>query len=100
MSIPVGVRRPPSAGKALRLRPLVQARRADASGVKGVPFMTTSTRPEVFLARQPPAERAADAWRLGGAGFFLFLKLALWNNDRIVRDRIHVHHYDLHADPE
>jgi hypothetical protein len=94
------VRRPPSAGKALRLRPLVQARRADASGVKGVPFMTTGTRPEVFLARRPPAERAADAWRLRRAGILFFLKLALWNDDRIVRDRINVRYYDLHADPE
>ena len=53
----------------------------DASGVKGVPLVPTSTEPFVFLAGRPAAERATDARRLRLAGFLLF-KLAIHDRFR------------------
>jgi hypothetical protein len=54
--------------------------------------MPAATRPAVFLAGRPAAERAANA---RGAGVLLALKVAVWNDDRIVRDRTHARYYDL-----
>jgi hypothetical protein len=67
----------------------VQARWADASGVECVPRMTALAEPLVVLARQPTAERAADARRFRLAGLLLFLKIAVWNDERVVSDGTH-----------
>ena len=61
LRIPIRVRRPSTARKALSFSPLVQARRADSSRIKGIPRMTALTEPVIFLAGRPAAERAADA---------------------------------------
>jgi len=79
LRIPERVQRPAATRKALGLTPLVQAGWADASGIERVPFMSAGTRPEVFFAGRPAAERAADA-RLGGFATLLFLNLAIQNN--------------------
>lgn len=86
--------RPSAARKALRLSPLVKAGWADASGVERVPFMAAGAEPFVFLARRPPAERAADAW-FGRPYALLFSKLAVWNDERIISDRTHARYYVL-----
>src|SRR5919198_1050481 len=70
-----------------------------------LPYRGCSTRDRtcttsVFLARRPAAERAADARRLRSAGFPLVLKFAVWNDDRIDRDRTHARYYDLHSDSQ
>lgn len=57
--------------------------------------MTALTEPPVVLARRPAAERAADARRFRSAGLLLFFKLAVWHDDRVVRDRTHARYYDL-----
>ena len=62
LGVPVRVRRPASAGKALSFSPLVQTCRANSTSVKRVPHVSAGTRPEVFLSRRPAAQRAADAW--------------------------------------
>jgi hypothetical protein len=67
----------------------VKTRGANTSGVERVPFVAAGTRPFVLFAGRPAAQRAADARRFGLAGLLIFLKLALWNYDRIVSDRIH-----------
>ena len=67
----------------------MKAGRADSSCVKRIPRMTALTEPVIFLAGRPAAEWAADARRFRLAGLLIFLKLALWNYDRIVSDRIH-----------
>jgi len=78
------MRRPSAAREALGFSPLVQARWADASRVEGVPLVTTSAEPFVLFARRPAAQRAADARRFRLAGLPIFLKLAVWSDDRIV----------------
>jgi len=47
--------RPSAARKALCFRPLVEARGADASRIKGIPRVTALTEPFVFLAGRPAA---------------------------------------------
>src|ERR1700745_3124096 len=75
-NIPIRMRRPPSTRETLGFAPLVETGWADASGVKGVPLVPTSTEPFVFLAGRPAAERATDARRLRLARVLLF-KLAI-----------------------
>ena len=89
------MRRPPGAREALRLRPLVQACRADSSGVERVPLMTALAEPVVSFARSPAAERAADARRLGSAGFLLFVKRAIRGDDPIFCAGSHTRYYGL-----
>jgi hypothetical protein len=60
---------------------LVQARWADASGVERVPDMAAVTKPSVFLAGRPAAERAADA-RIRGTFALLFVEFTIQNNGR------------------
>jgi hypothetical protein len=67
----------------------VEARWADASRIERVPLIAAGAEPAIFFAGRPATERAADARRFGLAGLLIFLKLALWNYDRIVSDRIH-----------
>jgi hypothetical protein len=50
--------------------------------------MTALAEPFVFLAGRPAAQRAADA-RAGRLMALLFIKLAVWSNNRIVGDRSH-----------
>jgi len=57
--------------------------------------MPAGAEPLVFFAGRPAAERAADARGFRSAGLLIFLKLAVWNNDRVVRHRSHACHYDL-----
>ena len=95
MRIPERVRRPSTTQEALSFTPLVLAGWADTSRIERVPSATAGAKPLVFLAGRPTAERAADAW---GAGVLLVLKVAVWNDDRIVRDRTHASYYDLRAD--
>jgi hypothetical protein len=83
------MRRPSTAREALGLSPLVKTGWADAACIECVPFESARAEPFVFLAGRPAAERAADARRFGLDGLLIFLKLALWNYDRIVSDRIH-----------
>ena len=68
----------------------MQAGWADPASVEGVSFMPTGAKPLVVLARRPAAERAADARGFGLTGFLVFLKLAVWSDDRVVRNRSHV----------
>jgi hypothetical protein len=49
--------------------------------------MTALTEPVILLTGRPAAERAADA-RAGWLVCLVFLKVAFWNNDRIVGNRI------------
>ena len=55
------MRRPAATGQALGLTPLVQANRADASRVGGVPLVPTGAEPLVFFAWRPATQRASDA---------------------------------------
>jgi hypothetical protein len=57
---------------------MVKARWADPSGVERVPVEAAVTRPSVFLAGRPAAQRAADA-RAIGIEALVFLKLAIQN---------------------
>lgn len=70
----------------------METRRAHPARVESVPLVPAGARPAVFLAWRPPAKRAPDAW---GTGVLLVLKLAVWNDDRIVRDGTHARYYDL-----
>ena len=84
---------------AFRLVCAVTPSRAAANpGIKRVPLIAAGARPAVFFAGRPTAEWAADARWSRRAGVLLLLKLAVWNNDRIVRDRIHARYYDPHPD--
>jgi hypothetical protein len=49
----------------------------------------------IILARCQAQMRAADAW---GAGLLLVLKIAIWNDDRTVRDRARARYYELRPD--
>lgn len=89
------MRRPPGAREALRLGPLVQACRADSSGVERVPLITALAEPLVSLAGRPAAERAADARRLRSSGFLVFVKLTIRGDDRIFCAGSHARYYDL-----
>src|SRR5579871_3308278 len=88
-SIPIRVRRPSAAWEALSLSPLVKASWADASSIERIPRMTALAEPLVLFTRRPAAQRAADARWFRLAGLLLFLKLAVWNDDRIVSDPTH-----------
>ena len=58
--VPLGVRRPPAAGQALRGHPPEEAHRAYSAGVESVPAMAAGARPPVVRAWGPVAQRAAD----------------------------------------
>jgi hypothetical protein len=58
----------------------MQARRADASSIKRVPFEPAGAEPFVLFAARPAAERAADARRFRLAGLLLLLKLTIQND--------------------
>ena len=73
----------------------MKARWADAPGIERVPLVAAGAKPFVFFAGRPAAQWAADAW---GAGVLFVLKVAVWNDDRIVRDRTHARYYDLRPD--
>ena len=73
----------------------MQAGWADTSRIEGVPKVAAATRPTVIFAGRPSAQRAADT---RGGGVLLVLKAAVWNDDRIVRDRTHSRYYDLRTD--
>jgi hypothetical protein len=79
LRIPVRMRRPAGARKALGFSPLVEAGRADSSRRERVPFKSASAKPFVFLARRPAAQWAADA-RAGGVLALLFVELAIRRN--------------------
>ena len=70
------MRRPFATREALGLSPLMKASWADASCIKGVPFMPAGAGPAVFLARGPAALRAADAWT-GRIAALVFPKFAV-----------------------
>src|SRR5215467_12502771 len=61
LRIPVRVRRPLAARKALRFSPLVQACWAHSSSVERIPLITALAESFVFVAGRPAAQRAADA---------------------------------------
>jgi hypothetical protein len=61
--------------------PLVEARRAHFSGIKGVPLVAAGARPAVILAGRPAAKRASYP-RAGGVGAFLLIRLAIQNHGR------------------
>jgi hypothetical protein len=69
----------------------MEAGGADASSIECVPFMPACAKPSIFVAGRPATEWAADAW---GAGVLPLLSLAVWNDDRIVRERTHARYYD------
>ena len=54
---------------------------ADASTIERVLFVSAVTRPSVFFAGRPAAERAADA-RTGGVEVFLLVGFAIQHNGR------------------
>ncbi len=49
--------------------------------------MTALAEPPIILPGRPATKRAADARRFRLVGSPLFVKLAIWNYDRIVGDR-------------
>jgi hypothetical protein len=51
--------------------------------------MTAGAKPFVFFAGRPAAERASDARWFRSGGLPIFLKLAIWNNDRIASNGSH-----------
>jgi hypothetical protein len=63
-SVPIRMRRPSGARKALSFSPLVEAGWADASRVEGVPLIPALAKPLVFFAGRPAAEWAPDARRV------------------------------------
>ena len=67
----------------------MEARWADASRVEGIPFVSARAEPFVFFTGRPAAERAPDARRLRLAGLVVFLKLAIWGDDRVVSNGTH-----------
>ena len=95
LRIPERMRRPSAARETLRFDPLVQAGWADAPRIESVPLEAALTEPLVFLAWRPAAQWAADARRFRSGGLLLFVKLAVWNDDRIIADRSHDRYYDL-----
>ena len=78
LRIPLRMRRPLVAREALGLSPPMQAGWADAASIEGVPFMPAATRPSVFFAGRPAAERTADTRRFWG--LLLLFKLAIQND--------------------
>jgi len=56
------MRRPTAAREALGVSPLMKTGRADASRIESVPLVSAVTKPFVFFAGRPAAQRAADAW--------------------------------------
>ena len=91
MRIPIRMWRPSAASKALSFSPLVQARGAHTSRVERVPRMLARAKPEVVLARRPPAERAPDA-RAGRSGALLLIRLAIQDDGGfrvVIRDCAH-----------
>src|SRR5215469_1510019 len=85
------MQRPSAAREAPSFSPLVQASWADASRFEGIPLIAARAKPFVLFAWRPAAERAADARRFRLDWLFIFLKLAFWNKNRIVRDRSHAY---------
>ena len=51
-----------AAREALGVSPLMKTGRADASRIESVPLVSAVTKPFVFFAGRPAAQRAADAW--------------------------------------
>jgi hypothetical protein len=86
--VPIRVRRPSAAREALRFSPLVKASGADATCIERIPIEAACAKPFVLLPGRPAAERTADAGTRWFAAL-LFLKLAVWNDDRTVCDRTH-----------
>ena len=86
LSVPIGVQRPATTREALCFGPVVKARWADASRIKGIPRMSALAEPFVFITGRPAAAWATDARRVRVAGFPLFIKFAIWNYDRIACD--------------
>jgi len=85
------MRRPSAARKALGFSPLVQASRAYASRVEGIPLVAAGAEPLVFFAGRPAAQRATDA-RLGRALALLLFSLAIQNHGgvgRVIREGAH-----------
>ena len=82
------MRRPSATREALRFCPLVKAGWADASSVERVPRVTALAEPAVFLPGRPAAQ-----WAAWDAEVLLLLNLAVWNDDRIVRNRTHARYY-------
>jgi hypothetical protein len=72
------MRRPSATREALCFSPLVQARRADASGVERIPLVSAGAEPFVIFTGRPAAQRAADA-RAGGIVFLLLIKFVIQN---------------------
>jgi hypothetical protein len=81
------MRRPRLAREALRRGPLAQARRANSTGIKRVPFIPTGARPAVVLAGRPAAERASNA-RAGRIEALLLIRLAIQDR-RVIREDAH-----------
>lgn len=58
--IPVGVQRPAMAGEAAGVSPLIEAIRADSTGVEGIPEVIAPAHPAILGAGGPSAKRTAD----------------------------------------
>jgi hypothetical protein len=95
--VPTRMRRPTATLETLS-RPLIETRRADASGIERVPQVAAGARPAVVLAGRPAAEWAPDSRRFRRARLRIVQKLPVWNDDRIVSDRAHARYYDLRPD--
>jgi len=83
LDVPVRMRRPLEAGVAFGGKPLMKAARADAAGIKRVPQMSATARPDVMGAGRPVAVRTPDA-RTGRilAGGLLNIKHGLVDYER------------------
>jgi len=88
LRVPIRVCRPLLTGEALRRSPLMEAGGADTSRVERIPFVSAATRPSVFFAGRPTAERAPNA-RTGRVEAFLLFGLAI-NNRGVIRECAHV----------
>jgi hypothetical protein len=77
------MRRPAATLEALRRNPLVEAGGADTPGIERVPMVPADTKPMVFLAGRPAAQRASDAWA-GGVETLLLIGFTINNNSGLV----------------
>ena len=78
LRVPIRMRRPSAAREALGLSPLVKAGWAYASCVKRVPLVSAGTKPFVFFAGRPVAERTSDA-RVGWLVALVLIWFAIQN---------------------
>jgi hypothetical protein len=66
----------------------MEARGADSPCIERVPFVSAFTKPSVFFAGRPAAERASDA-RAGGVEVLLLIGFTIHNDGLVILDGAH-----------